>query len=412
MTTNTPLKNVRSVSWIFPLSLVLFEFTTYIAHDMVQPGMLQVTQDLGVGPEWVPFSLTAYLIGGLMLQWLLGPLSDKYGRRSVLISGTLLFALTSAGLAQVTSIEQFMLLRFLQGGCLCFIGAVGYTAVQEAFEERQSIRLMAWMANVTLLAPLIGPLAGSALLLVTEWRMFFWLFTLLSIIALLGLYWRMPETAGDRQITITPRYLFNGYWQLFKQSHFIFGCLALGLASVPVLSWVALSPVYLIHDQHFTELEYALLQVPVFVAMIAGNMTLSKISQRSAITRPLVVGAWPLVIGLAITLLAPFFPLYETAIVICGLSIHAFGAGVSTAVLYRLTLFSVSQAKGQVAALLGMLSILIFSIGLECTRLGYFTFGITAFSTINLVSGGLWLLLVVRFMRMRRLSIAAEANQG
>jgi len=399
MTSKLQRNDVTATSWLFPFSLVLFEFTTYIAHDMVQPGMLQVTQDLQVGPQWVPFSLTAYLVGGLVLQWLLGPLSDKWGRRPVLMSGALLFAISSGLTFWVTSIEQFMLLRFVQGISLCFIGAVGYTAVQEAFDERKSIRLMAWMANVALLAPLIGPLAGSALLLVTTWRILFVIFAILSLMALIGLFFSMPETAGNRQLSLTPKRLLSGYWLLLKRPALIAGCLALGLSAVPILSWVALSPVYLIHDHQMSEVDYALLQVPVFVAMILGNILLSRLTHNAAITRPLVIGAWPLVGGLLIALSAIFSEAHQIAIVVTGLSVYAFGAGLSTAVLYRLTLFSVTEAKGQVAAMMGMLSILVYSIGLELAREGYFQHGLIGLVGINLLSGGLWLGLVMMFIR-------------
>ena len=64
-----PVSQLTRRRIIFPLSLVLFEFATYIAHDMIQPGMLLVTEEFGAGPEWVSASLTAYLIGGMMLQW-------------------------------------------------------------------------------------------------------------------------------------------------------------------------------------------------------------------------------------------------------------------------------------------------------------------------------------------------------
>lgn len=60
------------------------------------------------------------------------------------------------------TIEQFTLLRFLQGISLCFIGAVGYAAIQESFEEAVCIKITALMANVALIAPLLGPLVGAA----------------------------------------------------------------------------------------------------------------------------------------------------------------------------------------------------------------------------------------------------------
>ncbi|WP_312123096.1 MFS transporter, partial [Pantoea vagans] len=161
-----PISQLTGRILLFPLALVLFEFATYIAHDMIQPGMLIVTSEFSVGPEWVSTSLTAYLIGGVVLQWLLGPLSDKFGRRPVMLSGILFFAVACMLTHWVSSIEEFVGLRFIQGISLCFIGAVGYAAIQEAFDEALAVRMMALMANVALLAPLVGPLACAAWLTV------------------------------------------------------------------------------------------------------------------------------------------------------------------------------------------------------------------------------------------------------
>ena len=168
-----PISQLTGRILLFPLALVLFEFATYIAHDMIQPGMLIVTTEFDVGPEWVSTSLTAYLIGGVVLQWLLGPLSDKFGRRPVMLSGILFFAAACILTHWVSSIEEFVSLRFVQGISLCFIGAVGYAAIQEAFDEALAVRMMALMANVALLAPLAGPLAGAAWLTVGSWRSMF-----------------------------------------------------------------------------------------------------------------------------------------------------------------------------------------------------------------------------------------------
>lgn len=155
-------KRLGRQALLFPLCLVLYEFATYIGNDMIQPGMLSVVEEFGVGNEWVPTSMTAYLAGGMFLQWLLGPLSDRIGRRPVMLTGVVWFIVTCLATLLAQTIEQFTLLRFLQGISLCFIGAVGYAAIQESFEEAVCIKITALMANVALIAPLLGPLVGAA----------------------------------------------------------------------------------------------------------------------------------------------------------------------------------------------------------------------------------------------------------
>lgn len=92
----------------------------------------------------------------------LGPLSDRIGRRPVMLAGVVWFIVTCLAILLAQNIEQFTLLRFLQGISLCFIGAVGYAAIQESFEEAVCIKITALMANVALIAPLLGPLVGAA----------------------------------------------------------------------------------------------------------------------------------------------------------------------------------------------------------------------------------------------------------
>ncbi|GLR07330.1 multidrug transporter MdfA [Mixta theicola] len=387
---------------LFPLSLVLFEFATYIAHDMIQPGMLLVTREFHVGAEWVSTSLSAYLIGGIVLQWLTGPLSDKYGRRPVMLAGVLLFIICCALMHWISSIEQFVALRFLQGLSLCFIGAVGYAAIQEAFDEARSVRIMALMANVALLAPLVGPLAGAAFLTVGEWRTMFWLFAFIATLALVGLWRAMPETAGDRTISLSLKNLARSYLALAHDRQIMSGSLAIGLVFIPILAWVALAPVILMQDEGLSRMDYALLQLPVFLAMIAGNLTLSRLSSRLPIEGPLRFGAWPILAGLALAALTSLIDNHSYLWLTAGLSLYAYGAGMVNAGLYRLTLFASSAGKGSVAAMLGMVSIIAFALGIELTKYGYFHGGSAWFSLINLASGLLWLVLVTAFLRERK----------
>ncbi|PXW19060.1 MFS transporter [Pantoea sp. JKS000250] len=404
-----PISQLTGRILLFPLALVLFEFATYIAHDMIQPGMLIVTSEFSVGPEWVSTSLTAYLIGGMVLQWLLGPLSDKFGRRPVMLSGILFFAVACILTNWVSSIEEFVGLRFIQGISLCFIGAVGYAAIQEAFDEALAVRMMALMANVALLAPLAGPLAGAAWLTVGSWRSMFWLFAACSLVAFVVLWRVMPETAGDRSHSIALPNLARNYARLMKDRLVMFGSFAIGLVFIPILTWVALSPVILMHDEGLSRMQYALLQLPVFLAMIAGNLTLSKLAGRVPIEQPVKFAAWPILIGLSLALVASLLNSHGYLLITAGLSLYAFGAGMVNAGLYRLTLYASDEGKGSVAAMLGMISILTLAVGIELAKSGYFSGGTLWFCLINFISGVLWFGLVTLFMRERKRRSRLEA---
>ena len=76
---------------MFPLALVLFEFSVYICNDLVQPAMLAITKEFSVSSTWAPSSMSFFLLGGACVAWLLGPMSDRLGRKKVLLGGVLFF---------------------------------------------------------------------------------------------------------------------------------------------------------------------------------------------------------------------------------------------------------------------------------------------------------------------------------
>lgn len=391
---------------MFPLCLVLFEFATYIGNDMIQPGMLAVVAGFNAGEEWVPTSMTAYLAGGMFLQWLLGPLSDRRGRRPVMLAGVGFFIVTCLAILFVQSIEQFMVMRFLQGISLCFIGAVGYAAIQESFEESVCIKITAMMANVALIAPLLGPLAGAALVQFAPWETMFVLFALLAAIAFWGLWKSMPETASRLGEAFSMKSLWKDYKEVLRNRQFLCGALAIGFASLPLLAWIAQSPVILISGEGLPPFEYGLLQVPIFGALIIGNVTLAKLTGKRSVEQLIKLGAGPMVLGLVIaaaaTLLSGHAYLWMTA----GLSFYAFGIGVANAGLYRLTLFSSTMSKGTVSAAMGMISMMVFTLGIELAKVAYVGGGSGLFNLFNLISGLCWLALVAVFIRRRQVFVA------
>ncbi|HCL5250469.1 TPA: MFS transporter [Salmonella enterica] len=387
---------------LFPLCLVLYEFSTYIGNDMIQPGMLAVVEQYQASLDWVPTSMTAYLAGGMFLQWLLGPLSDRIGRRPVMLAGVVWFIVTCLATLLAKNIEQFTFLRFLQGISLCFIGAVGYAAIQESFEEAVCIKITALMANVALIAPLLGPLVGAAWVHVLPWEGMFILFAALAAIAFFGLQRAMPETATRRGETLSFKALGRDYRRVIKNRLFVAGALALGFVSLPLLAWIAQSPIIIISGEQLSSYEYGLLQVPVFGALIAGNLVLARLTSRRTVRSLIIMGGWPIVAGLIIAAAATVVSSHAYLWMTAGLSVYAFGIGLANAGLVRLTLFSSDMSKGTVSAAMGMLQMLIFTVGIEVSKHAWLSGGNRLFSLFNLANGILWLLLMLIFLKDKR----------
>lgn len=386
MSANNKISRLSFATLLFPLALVLFEFAVYIANDMAQPAMLQVTREFGVDAGWVPLSMTFFLLGGAALSWLTGPLSDRYGRRPVLLSGVVFFIVSCLATYLVSSIEAYMALRVLQGMGLCFINAVGYAAVQEAYAEKTAVRVTALMANVALIAPMVGPLAGAALVEVAPWRSCFLFIAACALLALLGLWWKMPETVRP---AANPRPLSSmggDYLQLLRDRRFVLSVLCIPMLALPLMGWIALSPVLLVEDLGMSTLAYGLWQLPVFGGLVAGNLLLAARAEAWPLGRSVLLGMWPVVGGLVLMLAGVLYGQQQHVFLVLGMTLMAVGEGMSFGVLYRFALMSSPLPKGVVSAGMSMLCMAGYGIGIELFRWAYIAGSITGFALLSVLT--------------------------
>lgn len=389
--------NINNI--LFPISLVLFELAVYIANDMIQPAMLIIIKDFNEDIKWVPTSLIAYLAGGLCLQWFFGPLSDKFGRRPIMLIGVTFFIFSCLSVLLVTNIQQFILMRFLQGIGLCFVGSVGYATVQEAFKEKFCIKIIAMMANISLIAPLLGPLVGAYLIKIISWKDMFIVFAVLGFISFLGLFFFMPETVfKPKNISISMIIFF--YKKIIINKKFILGSLSIGFANVPLLSWIALSPLILINEKKLTVSYYAFVQIPIFGGLIIGNIILSYLIKNNNLQKLIKLGRQPMLLGLIISSFSFFSKGDDCLLITLGLSIYSFGLGIANACLTRLTLFSTKISKGTVSSAMGIISMTIVILGIEASKKFYLLKNEeNAFNFFNLILILIWLFFIHFFLK-------------
>ena len=146
------------IRWLFPFALVIFELVVYFSIDMYLPALPDVQQWFSTSEQYIQLTLSAWLVGSGTFQLLLGPISDRFGRRRILLGGCIVFIATSIGCALTDSLSFFVGLRLIQGTVVCCVLVAGYACINELLSSTQAIKTLARMNSVTVLAPAIGPI--------------------------------------------------------------------------------------------------------------------------------------------------------------------------------------------------------------------------------------------------------------
>ena len=377
----------HSATLFFPAALILYDFAAYLTTDLIQPGIIHVVRDFDADVALAPASVSLYMAGGMALQWLLGPLSDRIGRRPVLLTGALIFTLACFATLFTTSMEQFLAARFVQGTSICFIATVGYVTVQEAFGQTKAIKLMAIITSIVLIAPIIGPLSGAALMHFVHWKALFGIIAVMGFIAWLGLLLNMPETVRRGDVPFSASGVLRDFRDVFHNRVFLFGAATLSLSYIPLMSWVAVSPVILIDDGGLTTAEFAWTQVPVFSAVIIANLSVARWVKDP--TRPRFI--WRAVpcqmIGLAILILGNLLWPHVWLWSVLGTCFYAFGIGLIFPTLFRFTLFSNDLPKGTVSASLNIVILSVSALSIEAARWLWFNGGRLPFHLLGVAAG-------------------------
>jgi len=162
--------------------------------DMYLPSLPKLTRDLHASASSVQFSLTTCLIGLALGQVLIGPASDRYGRRRPLLGGLVLFVLASLACSLATSAPMLASLRLFQGigGAAGIV--VGRAIVRDLYSGVAAARFFATLMLVTGAGPVLAPQIGAGLLELTSWRGVFLVLCIAGTLLLAMAAFRLPET--------------------------------------------------------------------------------------------------------------------------------------------------------------------------------------------------------------------------
>ncbi len=234
---------VTRVPVLIPALLVSASFVSILSTDLYTPSLPHLQGVFETDAERVQLTMSLNLLGFALAQLLYGPLSDRIGRRPVLLGGMLGFALASLGCAFAGSIEALILARVLQGMTACAEAVVGYAVIRELYDEAGAVRVLGAYGMAIAFAPAIGPVIGGHMHVLFGWRSNFFLLTGLILVVAFLIWRKLPETLRQPDPgAVDPRRILRGYLALLGDSAFMAYALIAGMVIAGLFAMVTAFP--------------------------------------------------------------------------------------------------------------------------------------------------------------------------
>src|SRR3546814_923397 len=199
------------------LTLILVSALSVVSLTMFLPSLASIATAFGADYGLVNLSIAGYAAMTAVLQLVMGPLSDRFGRRPVMLAAVSIFTLASLGCLLATDIWGFLLFRMLQGAIISGY-AVSMAVIRDMTPARKAASLMGYVAVGWALGPMLGPLLGGALDAAFGWRASFVAFVAFGA-AVLALCWvDLGETNRSRSETFAAQ--LRSYPELFRSRRF------------------------------------------------------------------------------------------------------------------------------------------------------------------------------------------------
>lgn len=241
------------------------------AIDAYLPAMAALAEDVGASIHHTELSLSAFLAGFALGQLIFGPVSDRVGRKPVLLGGLVVFLLASLVITSVGSLPELLAWRFVQalGGGATVVNSAAI--VRDCFHGREAAKVMSTMAIIMLMAPLVAPVVGSGLLYLADWWLIFVFLAVYAGFLMWLLGTRLPETRAPAETTTSPRQMLGNYASVLRDRRAMGFITAASMTFAGLFAFVTASPFLYLEHFGLTPSFYPLVFGVNVLTMVASN---------------------------------------------------------------------------------------------------------------------------------------------
>lgn len=315
------------------LLMVPFDLLASLAMDVYLPVIPQMPAALGTSSTLIQLTLSAYMLVLGLGQLMFGPLSDRIGRRPVVLGGALLFSLASFALAVTQNGGMFLLLRVLQALGASAALVATFATVRDVYADTpQGNTVYGLFGAILAFVPALGPILGAVIAMGFGWRA---IFLMLGVMGLIALFRAWPRWAETRPASLPVRE--GGFGTVLRSPVFWVYTLGFGTAMGSFFVFFSIAPRLLIAGAGFSQISFSLVFASVALVMILGTRLAARAVARWGVAGCCARGAGLMMTGAATLalcnlLMAPSFvalvlPMWVIAVgIVLMVSVTANGA--------------------------------------------------------------------------------------
>ena len=259
--------------------------------DTYLPAFPDIASTLGASQLDVQQTLSVYLLSFAVMTLWHGAISDRFGRRRVILWALALFGAASLGCVFASRIEHLWFWRAMQGISAGAGIVISRAIVRDLYDGAAAQRLMSQITMMFALAPAIAPLIGGWLQVLFGWRAIFAFLVLATLALLVACWYLLPETLPvEKRQSLRPAYLGRTYFQVLTSPPFLLACLALSMNFAGFFIYVLSAPVFLMQHLGLPETAFLWLFGPAMGGLMAGSWTSGRLAGKLSLNRSIALG--------------------------------------------------------------------------------------------------------------------------
>ena len=246
-----------------------------LSVDVYLPAMPTMMVALDTDIRHMHLTLSSYLTGFALFHLACGPLADRFGRKPILIGGTVLFVAACVGCSLAETVDELVFFRFIQGIGACVGPTLARAVARDIFGPTRAARALSLIAMMMALAPAIAPAMGGVMMLWLPWPSIFVFLAVYGIAMIMLIHVFLGESLPQRQ-SLHPLSILVNYGTLLRSPMFLIATFASGFVYAGFLAYLASSSFVYI-DMLGVPVEYFGL---TFITSVLGYMAGSGLSAR------------------------------------------------------------------------------------------------------------------------------------